>query len=157
MIEGYNQFLIILKTPEDLNDPTFTYGKDIRKGVDKQKHLIQQFWQRWKKEYLTSLREFHKASGDNQQVIRKGDDMIVHDDKSRVQWKLAVVEELIEGRDGFVRAAHIKMDNLRTTRPIVKLYPLEVSDTNDGCQTIDLDATPPDSSEAPQVVEESST
>ena len=54
--------------------------------------------------------------------------MIVHDDKPRVQWKLAVVEDLIEGGDGMVRAAHIRMDKLKTTRPIVKLYSLEVSD-----------------------------
>ena len=91
-----------LEDPEDLSDPTFTTSKDIRKSVDKQKHLIQQFWQRWKREYLTSLREVHKASGNNQQVIRKGDVVIVHDEKPRIQWKLAVVEKLIEGRDGLV-------------------------------------------------------
>lgn len=117
-----------LEDPEDLSDPLFTSSKDLRRSVDKQKHLIQQFWQRWKREYLTSLREFHKASGNNKQVIRRGDVVIVQDDKPRVQWKLAVVEGLIEGRDGMVRAAHIRMDKLKTTRPIVKLYPLEVSD-----------------------------
>ena len=117
-----------LEDPEDLSDPLFTSSKDLRRSVDKQKHLIQQFWQRWKREYLTGLREFHKASGNNKQVIQRGDVVIVQDDKPRVQWKLAVVEGLIEGRDGMVRAAHIRMDKLKTTRPIVKLYPLEVSD-----------------------------
>ena len=53
-------------------------------------------------------------------------DVIVHDEKPRMQWKLALVEGLIKGRDDLVRAAHIKMGNYRTTRPIVKLYPLEV-------------------------------
>ena len=139
-----------LEDPEDLSDPTFTTSKDIRKSVDKQKHLIQQFWQRWKREYLTSLREVHKASGNNQQVIRKGDVVIVHDEKPRIQWKLAVVEKLIEGRDGLVRAAHIRMDNLKTTRPIVKLYPLEVSDTDDDSQPTSDDIIPPSNSEVPQ-------
>ena len=56
--------------------------------------------------------------------------MIVHDDKLlRIQWKLAAVGKLIKGRDGMVRASHIRMDKLKTTRLIVKLYPLEVSDT----------------------------
>ena len=76
--------------------------------------------------------------------------MIVHDDKPRVQWKLAVVEELIEGRDGMVRAAHIRMDKLKTTRPIVKLYPLEVSE-------VENQATTPDNSEVFQSSEELST
>ena len=139
-----------LEDPEDLSDPLFTSSKDLRGSVDKQKRLVQQFWRRWKREYLTSLREFHKASGNNKQVIRRGDVVIVHDDKPRVQWKLAVVEELIEGRDGMVRAAHIRMDKLKTTRPIVKLYPLEVSE-------VENQATTPDNSEVFQSSEELST
>jgi len=42
-------------------------------------------------------------------------------------WRLAVIEELIRGKDGLVRAAHIRMGTYKTTRSIVKLYPLEVS------------------------------
>ena len=46
-----------------------------------------------------------------------------------------MVEDLIEGNNGLVRAAHIKMSNSRTTRPIVKLYLLEIlSDENEGPQ-----------------------
>ena len=57
-----------------------------------------------------------------------GDVVIVHDEKPRMQWRLAVVEGLIKGGDNLTRAAHIRMGNYKTTRPIVKLYPLEVSD-----------------------------
>ena len=81
--------------------------------------------------------------------------VIVHDDKPRIQWKLAVVEKLIEGRDGLVRAAHIRMDNLKTTRPIVKLYPLKVSDTDDDSQPTSGDV-PPSNSEVPQSAEDPS-
>ena len=59
------------------------------------------------------------------------DIVVVHDDKLRLQWRLAIVEELIRGRDNLVRTAHIRMGNYRTTRPIVKLYPLEVSYSDD--------------------------
>ena len=46
-----------------------------------------------------------------------------------------MVEDLIEGKNSLVRAAHIKMSNYRTTHPIVKLYPLEIlSDENEGPQ-----------------------
>jgi len=83
----------------------------IRKRVSKQ---TKQFWVRWKNECLTSLREFHKSSGHNeQQVIKGGDVVIVHDDKARLHWKLAIVEDLIKGEDGFVRAANIRMGNHR--------------------------------------------
>ena len=56
-----------------------------------------------------------------------GDVVIVHDKESRIRWKLALVERLIKGGDNLVHAAHIRIGNYRTTRPIVKLYPLEVS------------------------------
>ena len=53
--------------------------------------------------------------------------MIIHDDKPRLYWKLAIVENLIKGNDGLVQAANVRIENYMTTRPIVKLYPLEVS------------------------------
>ena len=116
-----------LNDPEELVDPNFTDGMDLRNRVDKLTLLIQHFTSRWKREYLTSLREFSKLSKQNNQLIRTGDIVIVHDDnKPRLQWKLAIVEDLIKGKDGEVRAAHIRTSNYTTTRPISKLYPLEV-------------------------------
>ncbi len=45
----------------------------------------------------------------------------VHDDTKRVNWRLAIVESLIKGKDGLVRAANIKTSTGRTNRPITKL------------------------------------
>ena len=115
-----------IEDPEETIDPSYVDGRHMRSQVDTHSHLIQQFWSRWRKEYLTALREFHKSTGHNKQVIKKGDVVVVQDDTPRIRWKLAVVESLIEGNDGLVRAAHIRTDKCRTTRPIVKLYPLEV-------------------------------
>jgi hypothetical protein len=89
-------------------------------------HLIQHFWKRWRQEYLTSLREFHKTTGNNSTEIRVGDVVQVHDDTKRVNWRLAVVQSLIKGKDGLVRAANIKTSTGHTNRPVTKLYPLEV-------------------------------
>ena len=72
------------------------------------------------------MREFYRSAGQNKQVIRKGDIVVVHDDAPRLHWKLAIVEEPIKENDGLVRAARIRTSNCTTTRPIVKLYPLEV-------------------------------
>ena len=88
---------------------------------------LQQFWTRWKSEYLTSLREFHRTTGMNIEVIKVGDVVLVHDDSKRVNWKLAIVESLIRGKDGHVRAAHIRTSTGKTNRPIVKLYSPEVT------------------------------
>ena len=83
----------------DLDDSDFLVSDTtLRRSVDRQGRLIQQFWQHWKSEYLTSLQESHKTSGHNKRVIKKGDVVIVHDDKSKLHWRLAVVE----GKDDFV-------------------------------------------------------
>ena len=56
-----------------------------------------------------------------------GDIVIVHDDVLRLKWQLAVVTDLQRGQDDAVRSAVIRTSNGVTTRPIVKLYPLEVN------------------------------
>jgi hypothetical protein len=50
-------------------------------------------------------------TGNNIQTISAGDVVQIHDENPRSQWKLAVVEELITGRDGFTRAAKIRTKN----------------------------------------------
>ena len=97
--------------------------------------ILEHYWTRWRSEYLTSLREFHKTSGNNVQTIQVGDLVQVHDETPRWKWKLAVITELIHGNDGLVRAAKIKMNGTETNRPIVKLYPLEVNMNNHSRET----------------------
>ncbi|VDI51706.1 Hypothetical predicted protein [Mytilus galloprovincialis] len=65
--------------------------------------------------------------GNNLQTIQVGDVVQVQDDKlPKNRWNIAVVDELITGNDGFTRAAIIRTSAGRTSRPIVKLYPLEI-------------------------------
>ena len=100
----------------------------VNKRVRVQRELINRFCARWKNEYLTSLRERHIKSGNNEQTIRVGDVVQVHDEVPRLRWKLAVAEELMSGRDGLTRAAKIRTGNGHTTRPIAKIYPLEINE-----------------------------
>jgi len=61
--------------------------------------------------------------------------VIVHEDnKPRLQWRLAVVEDLIKGKDGQIRAAHIRTSNYKTTQLVAKLYPFEVHSEEYGSQ-----------------------
>lgn len=93
------------------------------------------FWNRWRKEYLTDLREFHKAKENrNKKPVEVGDIVIVYDEnKKRALWKTAVVERLIKGRDDVTRGAEVRVivkgKHLRISRPIQKLYPLEIRAT----------------------------
>ena len=79
---------------------------------------------------MTSLREHHRITGRNEQCIKVGDVVLVHDNIPRARWKMAIVEQLIRGRDGYAGAANIRYSEGKTNRPIAKLYPLELSSTN---------------------------
>ena len=117
---------------EEIDDPnygdTYTSQKELTKRAKIQAQLLDHFWSRWKHDYLTSLREFHKAAGVNNQEIKVGDVVIVHNEGPRSTWRLAVVKALHRGHDGLVRAADIRTSTGETSRPIAKLYPLDISE-----------------------------
>ena len=82
-----------------------TYGEtdsQLKRRAKVQAQLLKHFWLRWKQEYLTSLREFHKTTGNNVQKIKVGDIVLVHDDIPKVNWKLAVIQQVIKGEDGLI-------------------------------------------------------
>ena len=70
--------------------------------------------------YLTSLRETHTANGIDKETTQVGDVVIVHDDVPRNKWRLGIVKELQRGQNSYQTTTGI------TSRPIMKLYPLEV-------------------------------
>ena len=112
---------------DEISDPTCGVPS-VRETAKRQSQLIQHFQSRWRKEYLTSLHEYHKTSGKTKQEIQVGDVVIIHDDTPRTTWKLAVVEKLITGLDGITRAAEIRTANGKINRPITRLFPLEVKE-----------------------------
>ena len=102
------------------------------------KHLnatLNQFWKRWRGEYLLELREAHRHHGGKQGAVPPsvGDIVLVEDeDHPRALWKLARVSSLITGRDGHTRGAvlHVPSSGGEGTlrRPLQRLYPIEVAD-----------------------------
>ncbi|XP_056006628.1 uncharacterized protein LOC130050470 [Ostrea edulis] len=100
---------------------------EANKQLERKELVLQHFLKRWRMEYLTGLREFHKFSGKNDTKIKVGDIVQVYENMPRTKWKLAMIDELITGNDGLVRAAKIHTaSNKITTRPVTKLYPLEL-------------------------------
>ena len=105
------------------NDYNQKGNREIQRNSKRLALLLQHFWARWRQEYLTSLREFHKTTGNNKPRVKVGDIVLVHDDGTRINWKLAIVEKLLPGRDGLLHAVIIHTQGGTTNRPIAKLYP----------------------------------
>ena len=49
------------------------------------------------------------------------------DEKSRGKWPLGIIEELIVGKDGVVRAVQVRTGKNQLQRAIQHLFPLELS------------------------------
>ena len=127
---------------DELDDPNFGDSSSINRRAKQQALTLQHFKSRWRHEYLTSLQEYLKTTGTNKQKGKVGEVVLIQDDTPRIDWKLAVVEELIEGRDGLVRAAHIRTAQGRTNRPISKLCPLEVSSDESQAECVEIPDSP---------------
>lgn len=101
--------------------------------------LLQHFWRRWKLEYLNELREHHrhlKRFQSNSKAIAVGDIVLIYDeDKPRLLWKLGKVETVMEGADGAVRGASVRVKAggkyAVLNRPVQHLIPLEVNADRD--------------------------
>jgi hypothetical protein len=72
---------------------------------------LEHFWNRRRKEYLIGLREAHRNKGDGSAIAPKVGDVVIvqDDDRKRGEWKMAVVVELVKGRDCVVRGAKVSM------------------------------------------------
>ena len=128
--EAINTFSSSLPYPiadDDPSDPNYGSASDMRQHITAQTHILERFWNKWRHEYLTSLREFHRTTGTNEKSIKKGDVVLVHDKDPRSSWKLAVIEDVIRGGDGLVQAVHIRTSTGYTNRPVTKVYPPEIT------------------------------
>ena len=98
---------------DKLEDPDYGEFSKIKRQAKAQAHLIRNFQTRWRHEYLTSLHEFHRTSGNNSQQIKVGDIVLMHDEGPRINLRLAVIKELVVGGDGLVRLADIQTSTRR--------------------------------------------
>ena len=93
--------------------------------------VLNQFWRRWRNEYLLELRDAHRnrQGVSTQDPIIIGDLVLVHDEgQPRGFWRLAKVEDTIVGRDGQIRRAKLRVSargdqSTSLQRPLSLLYP----------------------------------
>ena len=112
--------------------PTFGDKDDILRAQTRRSALYHHFSSRFVKEYLSFLREIHslhhRKQATTENLINVGDIVLVADmNKPRHYWELGLVQELIFGTDKLCRAAVVRSPHGRTTRSILKLYPLDVN------------------------------
>jgi len=121
------------KPQSDLHNTDYIPGQESTKTLNRRARyhdrLMKSLWALWRKEYLTSLREIFKTKEKtNISTVKQGEVVIIHDNTPRNKWKLGVINTLLPGKDGTVRAVKLRTSNGKElTRPLEKLYPLEIS------------------------------
>ena len=102
---------------------------DLRKRAKYLGRCKEAMWSRWTKEYVWSLREQHRRSeGEQTPYPAIGSAVIIQEDsENRNNWKVGIVEELIVGRDGIVRAAKLRTGKGFLEQAVQHLCPLELS------------------------------
>ena len=102
---------------------------DLRKRAKYLKACKDSLWRRWQKEYLTSLRERHNMTHKTAKFQPKIGDVVIvkSENKNRGRWSLAMVNEILPGKDENVRAVQLKTSNGIIERPVQHLYPLELT------------------------------
>jgi len=108
-------------------------NNNIHERSDYIKNILKHFWNRWKLEYITELREYHKGTQQIDNNINIDDVVLIVEEKlPRIQWRIGRVEKLIKGNDNKTRGARIltrtdtgKMSSLN--RPVNKLVLLELN------------------------------
>ena len=148
LLMGY-RVLTIPGPSGDTSDPDYKGGNaaDLCRRLRHLNKTLNDFWSRWRSEYLMELRESHRyvTHKNMDSEIAVGDIVIVFDDKlPRGLWKLGKVEGLIVGADNKDRGARVRVyvgagkTNV-IQRSVVKLYPLEIRSEADGLNQKEID------------------
>lgn len=95
----------------------------MRKRWRRVQHLANEFWKRWRKEYLSSLQQRQKWKRKVQNV-NIGDVVIIKDDVPRNHWLLGRVTAKKSDHKGLVRTVEIKTKTGSLVRPIHKTVTL---------------------------------
>lgn len=101
--------LLTLKTKILLPPPSNFQAEDLysRRRWRRVQHLSNEFWARWKKEYLLGLQQRNKWT-DSHKDLQIGDIVIIKDqDLPRNRWELGRVIKTNESQDGCVRSVQL--------------------------------------------------
>lgn len=133
--------LLTLKA-ESVLPPPGQFGKNdlyAKKRWRRIQYLTEQFWSRWRKEYLSTLQPRTKWYLKKDSVQVGTVVLLVDDSAPRGIWKLARIEEVFPSGDGLVRSVRLRLSTSladgkkgstsQTTlleRPVHKIVPLHI-------------------------------
>ncbi|XP_064647469.1 uncharacterized protein LOC135500154 [Lineus longissimus] len=103
--------LLTMKSSVLLPPPGNFVKEDVyaRKRWKRVQYLANQFWTRWKAEYLSNLQSRQKWQKTKRE-IEVGDVVILHDQElPRGNWEMAIVEEAFKSSDGLIRKLKLRM------------------------------------------------
>ena len=111
----YGRRIITLPYNDKLPEPKPFTPDTVTKQARVQTSLIKHLRDRWRHEYLTSLRQNHKTTGQNDQSITVGDVVLIHYETHRAKWKMGTIEQSMTGRDDLTRSALVCTGNGQST------------------------------------------
>lgn len=110
--------------------PEHDYTEIATNRLTKFKHIqqiIQHFWCRWYKEYISGLQSRQKWKYPVTNVIKIGTLVIIKEDNlPPLKWKLGRIHQLHPGEDNIVRVVSVKTEGGILKRSINKICPLPV-------------------------------
>ena len=116
-----SHFLLYSAPSSYPEDPRLPARPDLLKTWSQCQSIIQHFWQRWSREYLSTLQKRVKwqNSSPNLQV---GDIVVMKLERTfSCHWPLAKITAVFPGQDSKVRVVEIKTATGILTRPVTKL------------------------------------
>ena len=115
--------------PSEIPEEEISLSREkVIAAVKKRTAVVEHFWNRWRKEYLADLRESHKIHIQKKEPnISIGDVVLIEEENAkRNKWRLGKIVEIVRGKDGVIRGAVMETSKEKMSRPLQKLYPLEV-------------------------------
>jgi len=124
---------------EDMRDSVaMSNATEFTRRVKYLKTVLDHFRSRFRREYLTELREHQRFTRKRKaDTINVGDVVTVFEDKiPRQRWTLGRIEKLLRSSDGEIRSAIVRINRCgeKTStirRPISRLYPVEFGEEQD--------------------------
>ena len=110
-------------------EPHHLDNKDLHKRAIYLKRCKEAVWKGWTGEYVKGLRERHRLKNPGKPHHPEIGEVVLikSEDKNRGQWKIGIVTDTIEGRDGVVHDVKLRVGTLRLERAVQHLFPLELS------------------------------
>ncbi|KXJ83155.1 hypothetical protein RP20_CCG008086 [Aedes albopictus] len=82
---------------------------------------VQQFWTRWRQEYLQELQKDTRLWQRNEQIVPGRMVILVDEMQPTIRWPLARIESVLPGNDHLVRVVTLRTTRGIITRPITKI------------------------------------